>query len=308
MKKPVLVVMAAGMGSRYGGLKQIDPVDSQGHIIMDFSIYDAVKAGFEKVIFIIKKENEADFKAAIGDRMSKVIQVEYVFQDLHNLPEGYQVPEGRVKPWGTGHAILSCLGTVDAPFAVINADDYYGSHAFQMIYDYLTTHEDDEKYRYTMVGYVLENTLTENGHVARGVCVTDENSYLQEINERTHIEKRGQETAYTEDDGATWTVIPEGSTVSMNMWGFTESILVELKNRFAKFLDENLEKNPLKCEYFLPFVVDELLNEGKATVQVLKSLDKWYGVTYKEDKPVVVAAIQALKDKGLYPEKLWEEK
>lgn len=308
MKKPVLVVMAAGMGSRYGGLKQIDPVDKQGHIIMDFSIYDAVKAGFEKVVFIIKRENEADFKAAIGDRMSKVIEVEYVFQDLHNLPEGYEVPEGRVKPWGTGHAILSCLGTVDAPFAVINADDYYGSHAFQMIYDYLTSHEDDEKYRYTMVGYVLENTLTENGHVARGVCVTDENGYLQEINERTHIEKRGDETAYTEDDGATWTVIPEGSIVSMNMWGFSQSILKELKDRFAKFLDENLEGNPMKCEYFLPFVVDELLGENKATVQVLKSLDKWYGVTYKEDKPVVVAAIQALKDSGLYPEKLWEEK
>ena len=308
MKKPVLVVRAAGMGSRYGGLKQIDPVDKQGHIIMDFSIYDAVKAGFEKVVFIIKRENEADFKAAIGDRMSKVIEVEYVFQDLHNLPEGYEVPEGRVKPWGTGHAILSCLGTVDAPFAVINADDYYGSHAFQMIYDYLTSHEDDEKYRYTMVGYVLENTLTENGHVARGVCVTDENGYLQEINERTHIEKRGDETAYTEDDGATWTVIPEGSIVSMNMWGFSQSILKELKDRFAKFLDENLEGNPMKCEYFLPFVVDELLGEDKATVQVLKSLDKWYGVTYKEDKPVVVAAIQALKDSGLYPEKLWEEK
>ena len=308
MKKPVLVVMAAGMGSRYGGLKQIDPVDKQGHIIMDFSIYDAVKAGFEKVVFIIKRENEADFKAAIGDRMSKVLEVEYVFQDLHNLPEGYEVPEGRVKPWGTGHAILSCLGTVDAPFAVINADDYYGSHAFQMIYDYLTSHEDDEKYRYTMVGYVLENTLTENGHVARGVCVTDENGYLQEINERTHIEKRGDETAYTEDDGATWTVIPEGSIVSMNMWGFSQSILKELKDRFAKFLDENLEGNPMKCEYFLPFVVDELLGEDKATVQVLKSLDKWYGVTYKEDKPVVVAAIQALKDSGLYPEKLWEEK
>lgn len=308
MKKPVLVVMAAGMGSRYGGLKQIDPVDKQGHIIMDFSIYDAVNAGFEKVVFIIKKENEADFKAAIGDRLSKVIDVEYVFQDLNNLPEGYGVPEGRVKPWGTGHAILSCIGTVDAPFAVINADDYYGSHAFQMIYDYLTTHEDDEKYRYTMVGYVLENTLTENGHVARGVCVTDENSYLQKINERTHIEKRGAETAYTEDEGKTWTVIPEGSVVSMNMWGFSESILKELEDRFAKFLDENLEANPLKCEYFLPFVVDELLGEGKATVEVLKSLDKWYGVTYKEDKPVVVAAIQALKDSGLYPEKLWEEK
>ena len=263
MKKPVLVVMAAGMGSRYGGLKQIDPVDKQGHIIMDFSIYDAVKAGFEKVVFIIKRENEADFKAAIGDRMSKVIEVEYVFQDLHNLPEGYEVPEGRVKPWGTGHAILSCLGTVDAPFAVINADDYYGSHAFQMIYDYLTSHEDDEKYRYTMVGYVLENTLTENGHVARGVCVTDENGYLQEINERTHIEKRGDETAYTEDDGATWTVIPEGSIVSMNMWGFSQSILKELKDRFAKFLDENLEGNPMKCEYFLPFVVDELLGKTR---------------------------------------------
>lgn len=308
MKKPILVVMAAGMGSRYGGLKQIDPVDKQGHIIMDFSIYDAVKAGFQKVVFIIKKENEADFRAAIGDRISNVIDVEYVFQDLHNLPEGFQVPEGRVKPWGTGHAILSCLGVVDAPFSVINADDYYGSHAFQMIYDYLTTHEDDEKYRYTMVGYVLENTLTENGHVARGVCVTDQDGYLKEINERTRIEKRGGDTAYTEDDGATWTVIPQGSTVSMNMWGFTESILEELKNRFAKFLEENLEKNPLKCEYFLPFVVDELLTEGKATVQVLKSLDKWYGVTYKEDKPVVVAAIQALKDKGLYPQNLWEDR
>ena len=308
MKKPVLVVMAAGMGSRYGGLKQIDPVDAQGHIIMDFSIYDAVKAGFEKVIFIIKKANEADFKAAIGDRLSKVIDVEYVFQDLQNIPEGYEVPADRVKPWGTGHAILSCLGVVDAPFAVINADDYYGSHAFKMIYDYLTPHADDDKYRYTMVGYVLENTLTENGHVARGVCVTDENGYLQKINERTHIEKRENGTAYTEDDGETWTVIPEGSTVSMNMWGFTPSILAELKARFSKFLDENLEKNPLKCEYFLPFVVDELLNEGKATVQVLKSQDKWYGVTYKEDKPVVVAAIQNLKDSGLYPEKLWEEK
>ena len=308
MKKPVLVVMAAGMGSRYGGLKQIDPVDTQGHIIMDFSIYDAVKAGFEKVVFIIKKANEADFKAAIGDRLSKVIDVEYVFQDLQNIPEGYEVPADRVKPWGTGHAILSCLGVIDAPFAVINADDYYGSHAFKMIYDYLTTHEDDDKYRYTMVGYVVENTLTENGHVARGVCVTNEEGYLQEINERTHIEKRGNETAYTEDDGQTWTVIPEGSTVSMNMWGFTPSILAELKARFSKFLDENLEKNPLKCEYFLPFVVDELLNENKATVQVLKSLDKWYGVTYKEDKPVVVAAIQSMKDNGLYPEKLWEEK
>ena len=307
MKKPVLVVMAAGMGSRYGGLKQIDPVDAQGHIIMDFSIYDAVKAGFGKVIFIIKKENEADFKAAIGDRMSKIVEVAYVFQNLNNLPEGYSVPEGRVKPWGTGHAILSCLDEVDGPFAVINADDYYGSHAFQMAYDFLSQNEDGDTYSYMMVGYKLENTLTDNGHVARGVCVTDEEGHLVKINERTHIEKREGGAAYTEDDGKTWVEIPEGSTVSMNMWGFSASILKELKDRFAKFLDENLEGNPLKCEYFLPFVVDELLTEKKATVKVLKSMDKWYGVTYKEDKPVVVAAIQKLKDEGLYPQKLWEE-
>lgn len=308
MKKPVLVIMAAGMGSRYGGLKQIDPIDQQGHIIIDFSIYDAIQAGFEKVVFIIKKENEADFKACIGDRMEKHVQVEYVYQNLDDLPEGYSVPEGRVKPFGTGHAILSCFGVVDGPFAVINADDYYGKNAYKMIYDYLATHADDDKYRYAMVGYVLENTLTENGHVARGVCVTDENQYLTGINERTRIEKRPEGAAYTEDDGATWVTIPEGSTVSMNLWGFSESLLPELKNRFSKFLDENLDKNPLKCEYFLPSVVNELLDEGKATVEVLKSLDKWYGVTYKEDKEYVMQAIQNLKDQGLYPEQLWEEK
>lgn len=274
---------------------------------MDFSIYDAVRAGFKKVVFIIKKENEADFKAAIGDRISKIIEVAYVFQDLNNLPEGYSIPEGRVKPWGTGHAILSCLDEVDGPFAVINADDYYGSHAFQMAYDFLSQNEEGDTYSYMMVGYKLENTLTDNGHVARGVCVTDEDGHLVKINERTHIEKREDGAAYTEDDGKTWVEIPEGSTVSMNMWGFSASILKELKDRFSKFLDENLEGNPLKCEYFLPFVVDELLIEKKATVKVLKSMDKWYGVTYKEDKPVVVAAIQKLKDEGLYPQKLWEE-
>ncbi|MCI6422827.1 MAG: nucleotidyltransferase [Blautia sp.] len=306
MKDPVLVVMAAGMGSRYGGLKQIDPVDEQGHIIMDFSIYDAVKAGFKKVVFIIKKENEESFKEAIGDRLSKQIQVEYVFQELTNLPDGFSVPEGRVKPFGTGHAILCCMDVVDAPFAVINADDYYGSHAFQVIYDYLTTHEDDDKYRYTMVGYVLENTLTENGHVARGVCMTDEDNNLIGIQERTHIEKRNGQAAFTEDDGATWTEIPNDSIVSMNMWGFTPSILQELKAGFPVFLEENLKKNPLKCEYFLPSVVGNLLTEEKATVKVLKSTDKWFGVTYKEDKPVVVAAIRKMKEDGLYPEKLWE--
>ena len=309
-KKPWqrLIIMAAGMGSRYGGLKQIDPVDKEGHIIMDFSIYDAVQAGFQKVVFIIKKENEADFRSAIGDRLSNQLEVSYVFQDLHNIPEGYEVPEGRVKPWGTGHAVLSCINEIDGPFVVINADDYYGSHAFKMAYDFLTENEDTaDTYRYMMVGYKLENTLTENGHVARGVCVTDEEGHLLKINERTHIEKHDGGTAYTEDDGKTWTMLPEGSTVSMNMWGFSASILKELKDRFPKFLDENLKVNPLKCEYFLPFVVDELLGEKRATVKVLKSMDKWYGVTYKEDKPVVVAAIQNLKDGGLYPQRLWEE-
>ena len=308
MKKPALVVMAAGMGSRYGGLKQIDPVDKEGDIIIDFSIYDALQAGFEKIVFIIKKENEEDFRAAIGDRMSKHAEVVFVFQDLHNLPEGYQVPEGRVKPWGTGHAIMSCIDVIDGPFAVINADDYYGRHAFQMAYDFLTKNQDqDGVYQYMMVGYKLENTLTDNGHVARGVCVTDEDGYLKDINERTHIEKKDGGAAYTEDDGATWTALPMDATVSMNMWGFSASILKELKDRFPLFLEKNIEKNPLKCEYFLPFVVDELLGEKKATVKVLKSMDKWYGVTYKEDKPVVMAAVQKMKDEGVYPQKLWED-
>lgn len=309
MKKPVLVVMAAGMGSRYGGLKQIDPIDGDGHIIMDFSIYDAVRAGFEKVIFIIKRKDEADFRAAIGDRLEKQVQVAYVFQELENLPEGFSVPEGRVKPWGTGHAVLSCLGELDGPFAVINADDYYGRHAFQMAYDFLVNNEDTpEGYRYMMVGYQVENTLTENGHVARGVCSTDPEGYLLDIHERTRIEKKGEYAAYTEDDGKTWTQLPKGSIVSMNMWGFTASFLKELEDRFAGFLKENLETNPLKCEYFLPFVVDELLKEGKASVKVLRSADKWYGVTYREDKPVVMAAVQKLKDEGVYPQKLWETK
>ena len=307
MKKPVLVVMAAGMGSRYGRLKQIDPVDKEGHIIMDFSIFDAVKAGFEKVVFIIKKENEQAFRTAIGDRLSEKIKVSYVFQELTNLPEGYVVPEGRVKPWGTGHAIMSCMGEIDGPFVVINADDFYGSHAFQVAYDYLTTHQDEESiYRYMMVGYRLENTLTDNGHVARGVCEMDAQGYLADIHERTHIEKRGNGAAYTEDEGKTWIPISGDATVSMNMWGFSESILGELQSRFSAFLEENLKKNPLKCEYFLPFVVDELLKEGRATVAVEKSQDKWFGVTYKEDKPMVMAAIQNLKDQGVYPAHLWK--
>lgn len=307
MEKPVLVIMAAGMGSRYGGLKQIDPVDGQGDIIMDFSIYDAIKAGFEKVVFIIKRENEDDFRQAIGNRISKQVEVSYVFQELSNLPDGFKVPEGRVKPFGTGHAILSCIHEIQGPFAVINADDFYGAHAFREIYQYLSTHRDNEKYRYCMVGYVLGNTLTDNGHVARGVCTTDSQGYLSDICERVHIEKRGEGAAYTEDDGQTWVDISTDSVVSMNMWGFSNSILKELDTRFAKFLKENLDKNPMKCEYFIPSVVDELLEEGKATVEVLKSTDKWYGVTYKEDKAVVTAAIESMKESGRYPRNLWGE-
>lgn len=302
MKKPILVIMAAGMGSRYGGLKQIDPIDEQGHIIMDFSIYDAMAAGFEKVVFIIKKANEAAFKESIGDRISQKIQVEYVYQELEKLPAGFTVPEGRQKPFGTGHAILCCKEVLDGPFAVINADDYYGKHAYQEIYDYLVSHEDDQLYRYTMVGYALKNTLTENGHVARGICKTDAQGFLTGIDERTHIEKRGTGAAFTEDEGKTWTELSMDSTVSMNMWGFSQSILKELEEGFVEFLKNDLPKNPLKAEYFLPFAVDALLQEGKASVQVLTSQDKWYGVTYKEDKEMVVKAISELKDQGLYPE------
>lgn len=305
MKKPVLVIMAAGMGSRYGGLKQIDPIDEQGNIIMDFSIFDAKRAGFEKVVFIIKKENEADFKEVIGNRIKDVIDAEYAFQDLHNLPEGYEVPVGREKPWGTAHAVLSCMDVVDGPFAVINADDYYGRDAFIKIYDFLSKTEDDDKYRYAMVGYQLENTLTENGHVARGVCSVDENGYLTKVVERTRIERKGEGAAFTEDDGESWVELPKDAIVSMNMWGFTKSFLEETKAGFAAFLEEGLKINPLKCEYFLPTVVSNLLSKEKATVTVLTSNDKWYGVTYKQDKPVVMNAIKGMKDKGIYPQQVW---
>lgn len=307
MNKPVLVIMAAGMGSRYGGLKQIDPVDAQGHIIMDFSMFDAKRAGFEKVIFIIKRENEKDFREAVGDRIGKYMEVSYAFQELANIPEGYEIPEGRVKPWGTAHAVLSCIDQIDGPFAVINADDYYGREAFQLIYDYLSTHQDDDKYRYTMVGYELGNTVTDNGHVARGICDMNEQGELIAIHERTRIEKRDGGIAYTEDDGETWTFVPADTTVSMNMWGFTRSILDEIKAGFPAFLEEGLKTNPMKCEYFLPAVVSRLLGEDRAAAAVLKSADKWYGVTYKEDKPVVVEAINRMKEEGLYPEHLWEE-
>ncbi len=306
MNKPILVIMAAGMGSRYGGLKQIDPVDDQGHIIIDFSLYDAMRAGFERAVFIIKKENEQAFREVIGDRISKKMEVKFVFQDLNDVPEGFTIPEGRQKPWGTAHAIYSCRDVIDAPFAVINADDYYGVEAFKVLYDYLVSHNDDDKYRYAMVGYRLGNTLTEHGSVARGVCVTSDDGYLVTIAERTNIIKKGDEAAYSEDGGETYVDISADTPVSMNMWGFYPSIIKEFGAALDDFFANKVEGNPLKAECFIPIEVDNLLKADKATVRVLSSKDKWFGVTYKEDKPFVVASIKALKEAGVYPENLWD--
>ncbi len=305
MNKPVLVIMAAGMGSRYGGLKQLDPVGSYGQLIIDYSIYDARRAGFETVVFVIKPEIEADFKEAIGDRVSKVMNVKYAYQLKEDLPQGYTVPAGRTKPWGTAHAALAARKIVDGPFAVINADDYYGPEAYQEIFNYLSTHQDGEVYEYVMVGYLLKNTVTENGTVARGVCEETADHYLTQVTERTKIEK-GEPPRYTEDDGKTWTDLSADTIVSMNMWGFTRSFLDEALARFPAFLDKTLAENPEKGEYFLPTVVSQLIDEGKARVKVLRSEDKWYGVTYREDKPTVVAAIAEKTAAGLYPDRLWE--
>lgn len=303
--KPVLVVMAAGMGSRYGGLKQIDPVGNHGQLIIDYSIYDARRAGFETVVFVIKPEIEADFKAAIGDRLSQVMEVKYAYQLKEDLPEGYTVPEGRTKPWGTAHAVLAARKVVDGPFAVINSDDYYGPDAYREIYDYLLNHPDGKYYEYAMVGYLLKNTVTEHGHVARGVCVEDEDQMLVSVTERTHIEKGEQCPRYTEDGGETWTDLSSDTIVSMNLWGFTRSYMDEALKRFPAFLDRALKSDPTKGEYFLPSVVSELIAEGKARVKVLRSKDKWYGVTYKEDKETVVAAIAEKTAAGVYPDDLW---
>ncbi len=305
MKKPTLVIMAAGMGSRYGGLKQIDPVDEQGNKILDFSIYDAHRAGFGKAIFIIKKENEAVFRECVGDKVSRHMEVAYVFQDMTNIPVAFQIPEGREKPWGTAHAIYCCKGLIQEPFSVINADDYYGVEAFSVLHDYLVSHSDDEKYRYAMVGYRLGNTLTENGSVARGCCAVDNDGFLKEITERTKIISQKDTAAYSDDDGKTWNPIPLDTPVSMNMWGFYPSIIPELETSLRNFFATGLTANPLKAECYLPIEVDRLLKAGKATVRVLSSEDKWFGVTYKEDKPFVVSSIRALKDKGVYPEILW---
>ena len=300
MPSPTLVILAAGMGSRFGGLKQIRPVDEHGHAIIDYSLFDAWRAGFRKVAFIIKHEIEADFKAAVGTRMEKYFDVRYVFQQLDMLPEGYAVPEGRVKPWGTGHAVLCCKGAVDGPFAVINADDFYGPGAYDAIYAFLAQERPESEH--AMVAYQLRNTVTENGHVARGVCQV-ENGLLTGVTERTHIEKRGDDAAYTED-GETWHALPGDAPVSMNYWGFSPAMLRELEARFPAWLDANLKTNPLKGEYFLPSVANAVIQEGLGTVQVLPCHEQWYGMTYKEDLPGVVEALRRMRENGVYPEVL----
>ena len=309
-KKPILVVMAAGMGSRYGGLKQIDPVGSCGEAILDFSLFDAHEAGFDTAVIIIKEAIKKDFMETVGKRLEKCpMEIRYAYQELDKLPEGYTVPEGRTKPWGTSHAVLCAANEIGgAPFAVINADDYYGKSAYKVIYDYLSRAQDGEKYDYCMVGYELGKTVTDNGSVARGICETDENGYLTTVTERTRIEKYEGGIHYTEDDGATWTDLGTATPVSMNMWGYTPSFLQEIEDRFPAFLDMVLGKNPGKAEFFLPSTVSQLLAEEKATVKVLESPDKWYGVTYAADKPVVVAALKEMTAQGLYPaDGLWSK-
>ena len=310
MEKPILVVMAAGMGSRYGGLKQIDPVGSHNEAILDYSIYDAHEAGFDTVVIIIKKAIKDEFMEMVGSRLEKApVEIRYAYQEVDAIPEGYTVPEGREKPWGTSHAVLCAAEAIgNAPFAVINADDYYGKAAFKVVYDYLSTHTDGEKYNYCMVGYEVGNTVTEHGSVARGVCETDDQDHLLKVTERTRIEKYEGGIHYTEDNGETWVELPEHTKVSMNLWGFTPGFLKEIRNRLPAFLDQVIKaKNP-KAEFFLPTTVSELLAENKATVTVLHSPDKWYGVTYAADKAVVVEAMKSFTEQGLYPaEGLWHK-
>jgi len=306
-KKPVLVVMAAGMGSRYGGLKQIDPVGSHGEAILDYSLFDAHEAGFETAVIIIKDAIKKDFMETVGARLLNCpMEIRYAYQELDKLPEGYTVPEGRTKPWGTSHAVLCAMDAVDgAPFAVVNADDYYGKEAYKTMYQALCNARDGEKYDYCMVGYQLENTVTDNGSVSRGVCTMDEEGYLTNVVERTRIEKRDGGISFTED-GENWTQLCGKTIVSMNMWGFTSSFLPEVAERFPAFLDNAMKTNPMKGEYYLPTAVSDLLNEGKATVKVYTSPDKWYGVTYAADKIQVMEAISTMTKQGLYPDGLWD--
>ncbi len=301
---PILVVMAAGLGSRYGGIKQIEPVGPNGATLLDYAVYDALRAGFGKVVFVVNQVIEAPFRERFGTTIERYCDVAYVTQRLTDLPPGFSLPPERQKPWGTGQAVLSCRDEVDGPFAVINADDFYGRAAFEALSGYLAHAEDKGGvYDYCMVGYVLENTITEHGHVSRGVCTVDDGGFLVHIRERTHIERLARRIAYTED-GVIWIDIPANATVSMNIWGFTPSLFGELERRFPVFLHNNAH-NLQKAEFFLPNIVGDMVQEQKARVSVLTSDAQWFGVTYKEDRPRVEQAIRALIQQGVYPEDLW---
>ena len=301
MNKPTLVIMAAGMGSRFGGCKQITPVDSAGHLIIDYSIYDAIRAGFGRVVCVIKPEMEADFRAAIGDRIARSADIVYAHQTIDRIPAGFTVPEGRVKPWGTAHAVLCAAEKIAGDFAAINADDFYGPTAFQAAADFLNVTNAD----HAMVGYRIENTLTEHGSVSRGICEVDGQGSLQRITERLRIESREGGAAYIEE-GEEEVFVPSGTIVSMNLWAFRHSILDEMRARFVDFLRDRVPANPLKAEYYLPSVPDALIREGKARVQVLETHERWYGMTYPQDLAAIQAAMARLRNDGVYPEKLWE--
>ena len=303
-QKPVLVVMAAGMGSRYGGLKQIDPVGSKGEAILDFSLFDAHEAGFETAVMIIKEAIKKDFMDTVGKRLEKCpMEIRYAYQELDKIPAGCEIPAERTKPWGTSHAVLCAKDVIgDAPFAVINADDYYGKQAYREIYQFLSEGKKD----FCMVGYQLGNTVTENGSVARGVCNVDTEGFLTHVVERTKIETYEGGIHFTEDDGATWEDLAADTPVSMNMWGFTSAFLAAIEKDFPRFFREDVPKNPAKAEMFLPMTVGQLLKANACRVKVLRTADKWFGVTYAADKPVVVAALQDMTDKGMYPNGLWK--
>ncbi|EQB86301.1 NDP-sugar pyrophosphorylase family protein [Clostridium punense] len=304
MIKPTLVVMAAGLGSRFGGLKQITPVGPNEEVIMDYSIYDAIRADFGKVVFVIKEKMLEVFKNSIGKRIEGLVETVYVFQKLDMLPKGYSLPNGRSKPWGTAHAVMCCKDYVNTPFLVVNADDFYGVTTYKIIYDYLIgLKEEKDFYQYSMVGFKLGNTLSENGHVARGICQVDDLGFLRGIEERTEIKKFQHDVKYREAE-ENWASISENTIISMNAWGLTPSIFNELEKKFSSFLLEKQDEI-LKAEYFLPAVIDSLIRENKAKVKVLKSEEQWYGVTYKEDKDIIENAILKFINNGIYPENLW---
>ena len=301
MKKPALVILAAGMGSRYGGLKQIDGVGSHGEPIIEFSIYDAKQAGFEKVVLIIRKEHEEAFRSCLTDKIARHMEVEFAYQDMHDIPEGIEIPEGREKPWGTTHALLACRNIVKEPFAIINADDFYGKDAYKVIYNYLINDIQDDEY--AMVGYPCINTLTDNGTVTRGWC-QEKDGYLSEITEIQKIAKKGNEAIYEEN--GEWKAMPDNALVSMNFWGFTPKIFDECAPVFESFIRKGIKENPMKCEHVIPTAIGTLVSDKKCNVRMLSSKDHWFGVTYKEDKPDVMAKIARMREEGIYPDILWK--